>query len=462
MERQRFALFCSVLILLASNTASAQTLNVGRLEAVADSVANAYIATGEIPGMSMAVAKDGEIVFVRGYGLADVEMDVVAAPETVYRIGSVTKQFTAAIIMRLVEAGEISLDDPITKYLPDYPVQGHHVTVRHLLNHTSGIPNIRVRDVDEETRQRFKMDLPAEEVVRLFAELPFDFAPGEQHRYSNSGYLLLGMIIEKVTGTPFSEYVERELLQPLGLDNTLYCDTRRIIPNRAEGYEYEEGELINAPYLSMVIPAAAGALCSTAGDLVRWTHLLHSGQVVSPASLRQMTTPTVLASGDEAGYGYGLQLNRFHLRPVIFHGGSINGFIAALVHYPEDSLSIALLFNAGSAEAYERIELAVARAALGIEILDLPLTAGDMARYLGTYTIQWGERTIDLRVFGEGGQLNAEIVGQGTTRLLYQGDHRFITAADDEISILFNVENGRTESIAFHLGPQVLPGQRTP
>lgn len=449
--------------LSAADPLPAQTLDLEEIEAVADSVAGWQIAEGLTPGMSVAVARDGEIIFAQGYGEADVEMGVAAGPETVYRIGSLTKQFTAAIVMRLVEAGEVSLDDSITEYLPDYPTQGHHVTVRHLLNHTSGIKSIT--GVDPGFRHReFRLDLSDEELLDLFAELPFDFEPGEEYRYNNSGYVLLGMIIEEATGTPYAAYVERELLEPLGLDHTWYCDNRRVIPNRAEGYAYDDGELVNSRYLSMRIPGAAGALCSTVGDLVRWTRLLHGGRVVSPESLRQMTDSTVLSTGETVSYGYGLDVGRLLGRPVVVHGGSTSGFVGYLVHYPDDGLTIAVLMNSVSGQRYAVAE-ALSRTAFGMErvvVPDLPLTAEDIARYEGTYTLRAGSRTLDLRVFGDDGQLKAQPAGQGVTRLRYQGDHTFITVVDDDVRLVFTVENGRAEGVTLHDGDAAIPGKRKP
>ena len=458
--------YCTLWGPLVVDAASAQQLDLHRIERIADSLAHSTIAAGAVPGMTVAVAQDGEIVFVQGYGQADAEMGVAAGPETVYRIGSITKQFTAASIMRLVESGKIALDDPLTKYLPDYPTQGHHVTVRHLLNHTSGIGNASYTEPNEmkAALRRHKIDLSDEEMLDLIAEPPFGFGPGEEFDYNNRGYILLGMVIHEVTGMPYAEYVEQELLQPLGLDHTHHCDVRRIIPNRAEGYAYDDGELINAPYISMQNYGAAGVLCSTVGDLIRWTHLLHGGKVVSPASLRQMTSPTVLATGDTVEYGYGLSLGELSDHPMIYHEGSISGFQSSLVYYPEDGLTIAVLMNSIAGDE-DLVAEVLARAAFGIELPglpDLPLAAEDMARYEGTYTLQMDDGTLEVRVFPEDGRLNAELVGEGATPLLYQGDDVFIAVADHDIRLVFIVENGRAESATLHLGRLVFSGKREP
>lgn len=440
---------------------SAQALQLDRLEAVADSLARARSADQTSPGFSVAVARDGEVILARGYGLADVELDVAASPATVYRIGSLTKQFTAAAIMRLVEAGELALDDPITDFLPDYPTQGHTVTVRHLLNHTSGI--VSYTGLHESRWERdYRMDLSHDELIEIFAGLPYDFEPGAEYRYNNSAYYLLGVIIEAVTGAPFPEYVERELFRPLGLDDTYYCDVRRIIPDRAEGYEYDDDTLVNAPFLSMNVPGAAGALCSTVGDLIDWTRLLHTGGVVSAGSLRQMTTPTPLASGDTAPYGFGLALDELEGHRKIAHGGGIQGFTSYLSHYPDDALTVAVLTNAGSGGPGQ-VEEILARTALGLElpsVVDLPLDADDSARYEGTYLLSLGEQTLELRVFVDDGRLMAQAEGQGANRLRYQGDHEFVPTFDDNVRLVFTVENGRAASVTLHQGGAVVTGER--
>lgn len=439
--------------LLAGNSSPARALDVPRIEAVADSLAQGQMSAGLTPGITVAVAKDGEVVFARGYGQADVEAGAAAHRETVYEIGSLTKQFTAAIVMRLVDAGSLSLDDPIAKHLPDYPTQGHRVTVRHLLNHTSGIKDYAELGHKYWVRD-FRLDLSDQEMLALFAKQPFDFEPGQKYRYNNSGYYLLGMIITKVTGTPYEQYVDRELLQPLGLSKTRYRDNREVIRCRADGYAYErDGRLVKAPYVSTRIYGGAGGLCSTAGDLVRWTHLLHSGGVVSAASLEQMTAPTVLANRDTVTYGFGLDLARLGDLHKITHGGDAAGFNCRLTHYPTSGVTIAVLTNSDEGMPPHRLEEALARASHGMElptVRDLPLTADDVARYEGTYLVGTGQGATEVRVTAKDGQLNVRVGGGRTSRFRYQGDHVFIPDFDHTVRLVFGVENGRAQSVSIH------------
>ena len=448
--------------LAAPAPASAQEageIDMARVAHVADSVAHHAIATDQTPGLTVAVARDGELLFARGYGVADAELGVAAGPETVYRIGSVTKQFTAAAVMRLVEAGERSLEDPITDYLPDYPTHGHTVTIRQLLNHTSGIPSYT--GLGDAFWSKARLDLTEAELVDLFDELDFDFEPGVDYRYNNSAYYLLGVIIGKVTGTPFARHIE-EMTASLGLDHTFYCDNTRIIEDRAEGYAYRDGELANAEYISMANPGAAGAMCSTVGDLVRWTERLHDDEVVSPSSLEAMTTPTALSSGDTAAYGFGLGLGELEGHRKVHHAGGINGFTSYVARYPAESLTTVVLTNSGSANPGQ-IEDAIARTALGIPlevIADLPLSDEELHRFTGRFVLQTGEDELPIRFYAEDGRLYAHAAEQSPNRLMYQGDGVFIPDFSNDVRIVFEGEGERAPRVTLHQGGGVYRGER--
>ncbi|RNI29354.1 serine hydrolase [Rufibacter latericius] len=411
-----------------------------------------------MPGMSLAVAKNGKVAFERGYGLADVENQVDAGPETVYKVGSLTKQFTAALVMRLVEAGKISLEDPISKYLPEYHTEGKQVTVRYLLNHPSGIKSSRV--MAEENQQRFPGDLTYEHTVNFSVAQPFDFAPEQKYENNNLAYYLLGEIICQVTGQPYAQYVEEELLQPLQLQKTCFCDDQNVIQNGAKGYEYEEGKLVNARPLSMQVTGSTEALCSTLGDLIKWTHLLHSGQVVSQASLRQMVTPTVLTGGDTVGYGFGLQVDELDGYSQVSHSWVANGFSSVLAYYPEEGITVAVLTNSSKGKPQE-VAKALGRAALGVSVQDLPLPPQELARYRGTYTYQSGQKLHEIRVFREEGKLKAQLAGGKPFRLWYQGNHVFIPDVNDDLRIAFDLKDGRAQGFRMHEGRwEVTPAKR--
>lgn len=335
------------------------------LAARVDSLAAAFISEPQAPGVSIAVIRAGrDTLIFKGYGRSDVENDVPATPATVYRIGSITKQFTSAAVMRLVDHDAVHLDDSIAAYLTQLPPAWRRVTVRQLLNHTSGIPSYT--EIGESWVRRWGEDMPPDTIVALTAHKPMDFAPGSNWKYNNSGYVLLGMLLEKVTGHPYSAYIDSTLFRPLGLASTSYCYAAAIIPHRSQGYARDGHTYTNAPYLNMSQPFSAGALCSTVGDLARWDRALATGQVVSAASYRLMTTPEGAAANHH--YGFGLQRDTLGGRIVIQHGGAINGFIAANAYFPDDSLSVTVLANAAPSDPAALLHN-IARATLGLPLM---------------------------------------------------------------------------------------------
>ncbi|MGD2089270.1 MAG: serine hydrolase [Candidatus Aminicenantes bacterium] len=294
------------------------------------------------PGASVLAVKDGKIILRRGYGMANLELGIPIKPEMVFRIGSITKQFTSVAIMKLAEEGKLSVTDDITKYLEDYPTHGHKITIHHLLNHTSGIKNYtNIKDLLPLMRKDMKPD----ELIDLFKNQPMDFAPGERFLYSNSGYVLLGAIIEKVSGKSYETYIDENIFKPLGMSNSYYGSNKRIIPLRASGYKKEKKEIRNADYLSMTLPHAAGALLSTVDDLHRWYRALEAGKVLSQKSLEQMYTPAKLNNGKAHNYGYGWGLGTLFGEKTIEHGGGINGFTTYALRVPEKKVFVTVLTN---------------------------------------------------------------------------------------------------------------------
>lgn len=287
-----------------SEAASQEPVPRGDLVAKIDSLAAATLVDGRVSGFSIGVKRGGDLLLAQGYGLADLENQVPAGPHTVYRIGSITKQFTAAAIVQLAERGVLDLEDPLTKFWPDYPTQGHNPTIRHLLTHTSGVRSYPSDDTPLET---LPLDLSDAELRAVIEAEPFDFPPGEAHRYSNAGYVLLGMIVAASSGETYEGYLQNHIFDPIGLSRTSVCDTQRVTPGAARGYELEDDELRNASFMSMTHAGAAGALCSSVFDLISWASELTSGQVVDTAGYETMVTPAVLSDGTEVPYGFGLR-----------------------------------------------------------------------------------------------------------------------------------------------------------
>jgi CubicO group peptidase (beta-lactamase class C family) len=324
------------------------------LAARMDDAAERLLSEANVAGFSVAVARRGTVVFADGYGFADLREGVPASADTVYGIGSITKQFTAAAMLRLQEQGRLALHDDIHAYLPDYPSNGQRITIQQILSHTSGIPELTAQP---SYGLASDAAVPREAIMREVLSLPLDFAPGTQWRYSNSGYVLAGMIIERVTGLSYDTYLTERLLGPLGLRHTSVCPERSSAPY-ARGYEQQTGSwarairlgeplsLVPARPVDMSIASSAGAGCSTVLELLAWTEALRSGRVVSPASYRLMTTPTTLADGSTVPYGLGFFLREFGTHRAILHEGIIeNGFVGVLGDFPDDGLTVAVLAN---------------------------------------------------------------------------------------------------------------------
>jgi D-alanyl-D-alanine carboxypeptidase len=421
--------------LLASGDAGAQTTSRADrdLTAFVDSMAAAMLAAGEAAGFSVAVMRGSQVVLDKGYGRADLEHDVAAGPETVYRIASVTKQFTAAAIVKLAAEGRLSLDDPFTRYVPDWIAPAQAATVRMLLNHTSGVRDYTSVRGWARTRA---LALPHDSLLAMVRNEPFDFEPGTAWRYNNTGYYLLAMIIERVSGTSYGEYIAEHFAKPLGLSTLQYCDARPLIRHRARGYARTESGLVNAAHIDIGQPFGAGALCSTAGDLARWARALADGHVVGRTGWEAMTTAIALPDDQPMNYGYGLGLGDLSGHRFVWHNGSIDGFHAQLVIYPDDALIVAVLANT-SGGLPERIERAIARRVLEIAdavVLDLPIPRAVRNRVVGTYGIDG----VEVRVQPEGEGLLILLPDQPPSRLLYQGEGRFVIDARRDVTATFD------------------------
>lgn len=451
-HRFRFACFWLVIVaLLSAASIEAQREQRNDLTASIDAIAQQALKEGPIAGLSIAVARGPRLILAKGYGYADLENDVPATAETVYRIGSITKQFTAVLIMQLVEAGKLSLDDPLTRFLPDYPTHGHRITIHHLLNHTSGIKSYTGLG-PKLWQTTFRLDLSHQELIDLFKNEPLDFPPGQGYAYNNSAYYLLGVIIEKVTGMNYADVVEKRIFGPLGMSGSHYCRQRPLIKHRARGYQVMKGTLVNAPPISMRIPGAAGGLCSTVLDLVKWQRALIEHRLIGRASYERLITPTRLADGVKVSYGFGLAMTELGGHRRIGHGGSVNGFTGVTWYYPDDDLTTVVLTNTGGSRVTPaQIEERIARAILNLpepEIKDIALSSEERRRYVGTYAV--GSQRIT--VSDEGGKLVLKQgPGPGMT-LLYQGNDIFVSASNPRLQLEFHVRGERVSGFTFKPG----------
>ncbi|HEU4883289.1 MAG TPA: serine hydrolase [Longimicrobium sp.] len=307
-----------------------------------DSMLTALYPAAE-PGAAVLVARDGQVLMRKAYGAASVELGVPLRPEHVFRLGSITKQFTAVATLMLVDEGKVSLDDEITRWYPDYPTQGRHITVEHLLTHTSGIQSYTGMPTYVAGMRR---DLTPDELIAVFRDQPMEFAPGERWNYNNSGYALLGGIIEKVSGMSYADFIRTRIFEPLGMRHSYYETANAVIPGRVPGYDRTpDGTIRAANYLSMTQPYAAGSLISTVDDQLLWQRAVAEGRMLKPETWRRAHTAYRLSDGRSAGYGYGWFVGEAAGRPSIEHGGDINGFSSNGLWIPSERLHVIVLSN---------------------------------------------------------------------------------------------------------------------
>jgi CubicO group peptidase (beta-lactamase class C family) len=323
---KKFLLFLSLLPLFLQ----AQKNYLPLIENYLQAQANFYEFSGTV-----LVSQKGKVIYKKAFGLANREWNIPNTVDTKFMIGSLTKQFTAAAILQLVEKGLLNLNDPLSKFFPGYP-QGDMVTVHMLLSHTSGIKGYtdmpQFASVD-------KLSFSKDSVIAFFKNEPYDFTPGTKYKYSNSNYFLLGCIIEKVSGQPYQSYVKENLFRRAGLQSTGLNQLDSILPNRASPYVKSPQGWKNAAYVSMEFPFSAGAIFSTVDDLLQWNTALHGGKIISPAMLAKMTTPYL------GKYGYGLHIDSLGNHKHIGHTGSIQGFVSSIEWYPQDETCVVILTN---------------------------------------------------------------------------------------------------------------------
>ena len=408
---------------------------------------------GDEPGAAALVARDGDVVFLGASGMASLELGVPLEPDMVFEIGSITKQFTAAAIMMLLEEGKLALDDPITKFLPDYPAYGEDITVEHLLTHTSGI--VSYTEIPGYVASEARKDVSLEELIDVFKDLPVEFEPGERYAYNNSGYIVLGAIIEKASGMPYADFIEKRIFEPLGMNDSYYGSHSRIIARRASGYSLEGDTYTNASFLSMTQPYAAGALMTTVEDLLRWNQALFGGQVVSDESLERMTTPYTLNNGNSTGYGYGLAVGDVRGHAAIRHGGGIFGYVTDAIYLPEQKVFVAAFSN----NTGKNVSMAGSKlAALAIgdpypEFEEIALDEEVLARYVGVYQIDEEAQRI---VTVEDGQLYTQRTGgqrveafpASETHFFYKGSlsHFEFVLEDGEVTGMLMYQGGSKEA----------------
>lgn len=294
------------------------------------------------PGGVVLVARHGRPLLRRAYGMADLELGLRMQPDHVLKIASITKEFTAVAVLQLVAEGKLALSDDVRDHLPGFATHRRRITIEQVLTHTSGLPNlVDLPGFGTLARE----DRGVNALLALTKDVPLHFEPGTSYRYSDTGYILLGAIIERLTGQRYGDYVETKIFRPLGMRNSYYADDSRIIPGRVRGYSVRDGETVLAPYISMMVPHAAGALASTVDDLLRWHLALRLNSIIPRTLLERAWRPRTLPDGTRSGYGFGFQLCTLADHRTVEHGGFINGFLANALQLPDDDLDVIVLVN---------------------------------------------------------------------------------------------------------------------
>lgn len=377
--------------LLIVLTTNAQKLDDKQLFTEFDKFLSEQFKPNETGGTAL-VARNGQIIYKKAFGMANLEMNIAMQPDMIFRIGSITKQFTAVAILQLMEQGKLSLQDEITKYLPDYPMNGHKITIEHLLTHTSGIQSYTSMK-DFETNMR--KDMTPEEMINSFKNQAMEFAPGTKWNYNNSGYFLLGFIIEKVSGKTYPKYVEEVFFKPLGMTNSYYGNDTKIIKNRVGAYDEDESGVINAPFLSMTLPYAAGSIQSTVEDLFKWNQAVHAYKLVKKETIDKAFTKYKLNDGKETDYGYGWFLQNVQGSPTIEHGGGINGFLTHGIYIPKADVFVAVFSNC-NCKAPQVVTSKLAALTIGkpFNYKETTLDSAILQSYTGVYENEEGVQRI--------------------------------------------------------------------
>mgnify|MGYP003148126637 FL=1 len=424
-----------------------------------DEVVSADADEGTFMGAALVAIGD-DIVFDEAYGSANLEWNIANTPAAKFRIGSVTKQFTAASILLLKERGLIDLDAPVKTYWPDAPPAWDAITVRNLLQHTSGITN--VTDLDEFATVKF-LPTTREELIGRFADKPLEFTPGEKWDYSNSGYVLLSAIVEQVSGQDYADFVKANIFDPLGMADTAIDVTADIVPRRASGYAPSADGIVNAEYVNMAIPTGAGALYSTTHDLLKWQRALFGGRLLEPASLTEMTGPGVPAMAG-ATYGFGVLRTDDEDGTMIWHGGGIEGFNAMLMHDPDRDITVVVLanLNGGQASDLGRSLLQLARGGEVVLPSERAAAETDVAAldaYEGTYALS---PSFKIKVFVEDGKLMTQATGQAAFELFAQeGEEDFFFLKVVDAQLRFNRDDaGDVGSLTLYQNGQEINGTK--
>jgi CubicO group peptidase (beta-lactamase class C family) len=416
-----------------------------------DDYVRAEMREQKIPGLSIAVVQDGKVVKAQGYGLANVELNVAATPETIYQSGSIGKQFTATLVMMLIEEGKMSLEDPISKYIPEAPASWRDITLHRLLTHTSGISNGLYAKIN------LRQDYTEDEMIQQIAALPLDFQPGEKWSYSNPGYVTLGILIHKATGKFYGDLLREKIFTPLGMTTARIIDEADIIPNRAAGYRLVDGQLKNQEWVSPVLNTTAdGAIYLTVLDMAKWDAALYSEKLLKRASLDLMWTPVKLNGGETETYGFGWQIDEFRGHRLIQHGGAWQGFTAQISRYVDDKLTVIVMTNLAGARPgkIERGIAALYDADLApVEHKAVPMEAKVFDAYAGGYELAPGYVATISR---EGDRFWVEFPRRPRLEIFAESNTTFFVKGEEmQLTFVRDASGAVTQMILAQIGSQI-------
>jgi CubicO group peptidase (beta-lactamase class C family) len=394
---------------------------------------------------SALVARDGKVIFSKGYGMANAEWDIPNTPQTKFRLGSITKQFTAASILLLQERGKLSVQDPVCKYIAECPKAWEPITIHHLLTHTSGIPSYTDVKSPEEFRKLSLNQVTPAGFVDSFKSKPLEFPVGEKFKYNNSGYFMLGYIIEKVSGQGYEAFLQENIFTPLKMADTGYDTHDRILKKRATGYSRKGDKIVNSDYLDMTVPYAAGSLYSTVEDLFAWNEALFSDKLLSAKSREAMMAV------DKNNYAYGLAVSQQHNRKMVSHGGGINGFNTSLARFPEDKVTVVVLRNADyGATNPGKISQDLAAIVLGVPPrVAVKIDPKILDAYVGQYELR---PNFVLTMTREGDSLMTQATGQPKFELFPESETKFFLKDVDAQVTFVKDDKGAVTNLILHQG----------
>ncbi|HVX27865.1 MAG TPA: serine hydrolase [Parafilimonas sp.] len=405
------------------------------------------------PGCVVLVAKNDSIIYKKAFGVANIELNVPMKPDMIFRLGSITKQYTAVSILQLVEQGKISLQDSIQKFIKDFPYKGHTITIENLLTHTSGIVDYEVLNFPIPTAIR--VDFPPKQIIDSLSKLPLDFTPSSQFHYSNSNYFLLAYIIEQVSGKSYQDYLAENIFKPAGLTNTFYDSPTEIIPNRINGYAKYNGKYFNAGYISMSQVYGAGALVSNVDDMFKWHEALYNYKLIKKETLEKACTPFMLSDGTKSTYGYGWFIKNRNDYTSIEHAGGIDGFQSDEIYLPDQNIFIATLYNSlnegGDDPAFMALDNDIATLSVGKKLEhEIEVDSNILKQYVGQYDF---DKKHHAYITLENGQLQIEAPQGGLPKvpLFAKSENVFflkIIAAEVEFA---KDENGKISQMIIHV-----------